>query len=69
MLRQIIINMNHCENKSIPQSLAMRDLHIVAIQLLVVAAFPWLREPGTAPGQQKIVAGMTLAKNALVKHT
>ena len=69
MLRQIIINISHAKNESIPQSLAMSDLHIVAIQLLVMATSPWLCEPGTVPGKQSIVAGMTLAKNALVKQT
>ena len=59
-----------CEkNRSIPQFLTMRDLHIVAIQLFVMATSPCLCEPGTIPGQRKIVAGMTLAKNALVKQT
>ena len=47
----------------------MRDLHIVSVQLFVMTTSPRLCEPGTVPWQQKVVARMTLAKDAFVKQT
>ena len=68
MLWQIIINIRHCENRSVPQSLAVRYFHIMAIQLLVMAESPWFRESGTIPWQQNIKTSMAFAENAFMEQ-
>ena len=50
------------------QSLAMRDLHIVIIQLFVMATSLWVCESGTVSGQQRIIAGTTLVKMPMFRR-
>ena len=55
MLRQIIVNISHAKNESVPQSLAMRYLDVVTIQLLVVVKTSWSIEAAAISRKQKII--------------
>ena len=67
VLREIIININHCKDGAGIQGAMLGSLQPLTIQLLAVCESARRIKAFTMPWQNLFKAGMTLSKHAFVK--